>query len=110
MSLDASRDADGNGESMLDAVADDGHDDPEGRLLHHEVGSLVDGELHELSRREREVLTGRFGLYNHDVETLEALAERLSLTRERVRQIQQEALAKLKRHMARRGIDRDSVF
>jgi RNA polymerase nonessential primary-like sigma factor len=110
MSLDASRDADGNGESLLDAVADDGNEDPEGRLLHHEVGSLVDGELHELSRREREVLTGRFGLYNHEVETLEALAERLSLTRERVRQIQQEALAKLKRHMARRGIDRDSVF
>jgi len=109
-SLDASRDGDANGESLLDAVADDGHDDPEGRLLHHEVGLLVDDELHELSRREREVLTGRFGLYNREVETLEALADRLGLTRERVRQIQQEALVKLKRHMARRGIGRDSVF
>jgi RNA polymerase nonessential primary-like sigma factor len=109
-SLDASRDGDANGESLLDVVADDGHDDPEGRLLHHEVGLLVDDELHELSRREREVLTGRFGLYNREVETLEALADRLGLTRERVRQIQQEALVKLKRHMARRGIGRDSVF
>jgi RNA polymerase nonessential primary-like sigma factor len=71
---------------------------------------MLEGELLELSRREREVLTGRFGLYQREPETLEALAERLSLTRERVRQIQQEALAKLKRHMQRRGIDRDSVF
>jgi RNA polymerase nonessential primary-like sigma factor len=91
-------------------VAGDGHDDPEDQLLHHELGSLVEGELLELSKREREVLTGRFGLYNREPETLEALAERLGLTRERVRQIQQEALVKLKRHLQRRGIDRDSVF
>lgn len=108
-SLDASRDGEA-GESLLDGVADDGNDDPEGRLLHHELESLLEGELLELSRREREVLTGRFGLHNSEPETLEALAERLGLTRERVRQIQQEALLKLKRHMARRGIDRDSVF
>jgi RNA polymerase nonessential primary-like sigma factor len=38
------------------------------------------------------------------------LAERLSLTRERIRQIQQEALVKLKRRMARQGVDRDSLF
>jgi RNA polymerase nonessential primary-like sigma factor len=106
----AARDGDAAGESLLDGVADDGNDDPEGRLLHHELGSLLEGELLELSRREREVLTGRFGLHNSEPETLEALAERLGLTRERVRQIQQEALVKLKRHMARRGIDRDSVF
>jgi RNA polymerase nonessential primary-like sigma factor len=107
---DLARDGDMGGESLLDGVADDGNDDPEGRMLHHEIESLLEGELLELSRREREVLTGRYGLYNRESETLEALAERLGLTRERVRQIQQEALGKLKRHMARRGIDRDSVF
>jgi RNA polymerase nonessential primary-like sigma factor len=107
---DGARDGDATGESLLEGVADDGHDDPEGQLLHHELGSLVDSELLELSKREREVLTGRFGLYHREPETLEALAERLGLTRERVRQIQQEALTKLKRHMQRRGIDRDSVF
>jgi RNA polymerase nonessential primary-like sigma factor len=107
---DGARDGEASGESLLEGVADDGHDDPEGHLLHHELGSLVDSELLELSKREREVLTGRFGLYHREPETLEALAERLGLTRERVRQIQQEALVKLKRHMQRRGIDRDSVF
>lgn len=58
----------------------------------------------------REVLIGRYGLHNHEFETLEALAERLGLTRERVRQIQQEALGKLRRHLATRGIHRDSIF
>jgi RNA polymerase nonessential primary-like sigma factor len=109
-SLDAPREREGGGETLLDGVADDGHNDPEGRLLHQELESLLEGELLGLSQREREVLTGRFGLHNHESETLEALAARLSLTRERVRQIQHEALLKLKRHMARRGIYRDSVF
>jgi RNA polymerase nonessential primary-like sigma factor len=107
---DGMRDGDASGESLLEGVADDGRDDPEDHLLHHELGSLVESELLELSKREREVLTGRFGLYHREPETLEALAERLGLTRERVRQIQQEALSKLRRHMQRRGIDRDSVF
>jgi len=71
---------------------------------------LLDSELSALSHREREVLTGRFGLHDHEPETLEALAERMGLTRERIRQIQHEALHKLKRHMARHGISRDSVF
>jgi RNA polymerase nonessential primary-like sigma factor len=115
MSLDAPRDGSREGdahggESMLDSVAGDGHDDPAGRLLHHEIERVIDSELLELNRREREVLVGRYGLYRREPETLEALAERLELTRERVRQIQHEALAKLKRHLARRGIDRDSVF
>jgi RNA polymerase nonessential primary-like sigma factor len=107
---DALREGEAGAQSLLDGVSDDGHEDPEGLLLRHEVEGLLEGELLELSRREREVLTGRFGLHNREPETLEALAERLALTRERVRQIQQEALGKLRRHMARRGIDRDSVF
>ena len=60
--------------------------------------------LAELNEREREVLVGRYGLHGREPETLEALAEQLQLTRERVRQIQHEALVKLKRRMARRGV------
>jgi RNA polymerase nonessential primary-like sigma factor len=113
-SLDAPRDAlrggEPAGESLLDGVADDAAVDPLGHALHHEVALLLDSQLSTLNFREREVLTGRFGLHDHEPETLEALAERMGLTRERIRQIQQEALHKLKHHMARRGIDRDSVF
>ena len=113
-SLDAprgpGRDGDPEAESWLDGVADEGAVDPLGHTLHREVDLMLEHELLALNHREREVLTGRYGLHDHEPETLEALAERMGLTRERIRQIQQEALLKLKRHMARHGIDRDSVF
>ena len=113
-SLDAPRDTphEGNstGESLLDGVADEAAVDPMGHALHREVELLLDSELLALNHREREVLTGRYGLHDHEAQTLEALAVRMGLTRERIRQIQHEALLKLKCHLASHGIDRDSVF
>lgn len=108
-SLDAPIDRE-NSESMLDSVADEGASDPLSTTLNHEIDVLLQHGLDELNDREREVLSGRYGLRDREPETLEVLAERLGLTRERIRQIQQEALVKLKRRMARSGIDRDSIF
>ena len=102
--------AEGSSESVLDSVADDGATDPMSLTLSNEVERLLENGLDELNEREREVLAGRYGLHDREPETLEVLAERLGLTRERIRQIQQEALLKLKRRMLRHGIDRDSVF
>ncbi len=97
-------------ETVIDMVADEQATDPMGHTLHHELDALLQHGLDELSEREREVLSGRYGLHDREPETLEVLAERLGLTRERIRQIQQEALVKLKRRMARHGVDRDAVF
>lgn len=102
--------ADNGAESMLDSVADDGATDPMSLTLSNEVEQLLNNGLDELNEREREVLAGRYGLRDREPETLEVLAERLGLTRERIRQIQQEALLKLKRRMIRAGVDRDSIF
>ena len=99
-----------DGALLADSLADEGAPDPATLHLQHELEALLDSELSALNHREREVLTGRFGLHDHAHETLEALAERMGLTRERVRQIQQEALAKMKRQMARHGIHRDALF
>ncbi len=108
----------------LDAVAEHGHDDftlgdmlpadaaqdPSGVTQSHEVGRLIDSWIEVLSGREREILTGRFGLHDSDPETLETLSDRLGLTRERVRQIQNEALLKLRRQMARKGIGKEALL
>jgi RNA polymerase nonessential primary-like sigma factor len=102
--------SDAGSESMLDSVADDGASDPMSLTLSNEVDRLLEHGLDELNEREREVLAGRYGLRDREPETLEVLAERLGLTRERIRQIQQEALLKLKRRMIRAGVDRDSIF
>lgn len=108
-SLDAPLEADA-AESLLDSVVDDQAIDPVGLMLSREVEQLLAHGLAELNEREREVLAGRYGLHDREPETLEMLAARLSLTRERIRQIQQEALLKLKRRMVRQGVDRDSLF
>lgn len=110
-SLDSPVDRNGDGgESMLDLVADEQAVDPAGHRLSHELEDLLKSGLASLSDREREVLAGRYGLADREPETLDILAVRLGLTRERIRQIQIEALAKLKRNMMRQGISRDSIF
>jgi RNA polymerase nonessential primary-like sigma factor len=63
-----------------------------------------------LSPREHDILEGRFGLHDHDVETLEQLSQRLGLTRERVRQIQNESLVKLKKILGRQGLSKDALL
>jgi RNA polymerase nonessential primary-like sigma factor len=111
-SLDAAFDRhdDGGEHSLLDRIADDEAADPMALTLGVEAERLLEQGLEALDPREREVLAGRYGLGDHEAETLEVLALRLDVTRERVRQIQQEALLKLKRRMLRQGSDRNSFF
>lgn len=112
-SLDAPLDrasTEADAQTLLDAVADVESADPASLALGHEVATLLTHGLEALNGREREVLVGRYGLGVREPETLEVLAARLKLTRERVRQIQQEALAKLRRSMARNGVDKQAIF
>jgi RNA polymerase nonessential primary-like sigma factor len=109
-SLDAAVDRTDEEHTLADFMADELAVDPTGVMQNREVERLVTGWIDTLSQREREVLEGRFGLHQREPETLEVLSDRLGLTRERVRQIQNEALSKLKRQMARSGIDREALF
>jgi RNA polymerase nonessential primary-like sigma factor len=109
-SLDAAVERGDEEHTLGDFMADELAIDPTGVTQDREVERLVSGWVDTLSQREREVLEGRFGLHQREPETLEILSDRLGLTRERVRQIQNEALSKLKRHMTRSGIDRESLF
>ena len=66
--------------------------------------------LGQLNDKQRTVIEQRFGLNGHEACTLEELAERLGVTRERVRQIQIEALAQLRRVLKRRGFSKDVLL
>jgi RNA polymerase nonessential primary-like sigma factor len=111
-SLDASRGAsdDESSATMADNLTADEANAPSDITQAHEVQALLDNWISVLSPREKEVLDGRFGLHEHDEETLDVLSIRLGLTRERVRQIQNEALTKLKRSMQKSGAERDALL
>jgi RNA polymerase nonessential primary-like sigma factor len=108
-SLDAPLDNDPQS-SLMDMLPGEPDDSPDARAEQHEMTALVRDWLTKLPDKQRLVIMRRFGLDNDDPATLETLAEEMGVTRERVRQIQQEALIKLKRAMAARGVVRDSLL
>jgi len=110
-SLDVPLDRQGEAhETQLDHLSDAEGADPMLIRLGHEAQHYLGVALAELGEREREVLEARFGLFAREPETLDTLAVRLHLTRERIRQIQVEALQKLKRSLLRHGVSPDVLF
>jgi len=110
-SLDAGTERGDDSFTLADTVATaDDSADPTGVTHTHEVERLLEGWIEALNEREREVLAGRYGLHEREPETLEVLSLRLGLTRERVRQIQNEALVKIRRQLSRSGVDRDALL
>ena len=108
-SLDAPLDRDGGG-SIGDSLADEDALSPELVLHNSEVEEWVQMWLAELNERQRTVIERRYGLNDRDVATLEELAREIGVTRERVRQIQAEALEKLRQRLKRRGLNRDALL
>ncbi len=96
--------------SVGESIADDLSAGPEAQLQSHEVESLVRTWLEQLNDKQRTVIERRFGLSGQEVATLEQLAAQLGLTRERVRQIQLEALSALRRLLRRRGLSKDVLL
>jgi len=96
--------------SIGESLADDAAETPEMQIHTAEVEHLVTEWIGMLSDKQRQVIEYRYGLNGCEVATLEELAERLSLTRERVRQIQIEALAQLRRILKRHGVSKDVLL
>jgi RNA polymerase primary sigma factor len=83
------------GWSLGEMVMDERMRTPEDEMLEHDVLKRVREMMHELAEREAIVLKMRFGLEDFEPHTLKEIGEKLGLTRERVRQIETEALKKL---------------
>ncbi|AME24845.1 RNA polymerase sigma factor RpoS [Burkholderia sp. PAMC 28687] len=108
-SLDAPLDLD-PASSLLDLLSDDASQSPDSEVQHRELETLTKLWLSRLSDKHRHVIERRFGLNHIEPATLEELADEMGLTRERVRQIQQEALVRLKRFFASNGVRKDAVL
>ncbi|MCB1886881.1 MAG: RNA polymerase sigma factor RpoS [Rhodocyclaceae bacterium] len=108
-SLDAPLDIDPS-LSIGESLADDHLETLDQQVQTNEVESLVGEWLELLSDKQRFVIRHRYGFDESEVKTLEELAEQLGLTRERVRQIQLEALGQLRRILKRHGMSRDALL
>ncbi len=95
---------------LQETVADDKQLDPSSVLQREEVQACLNDWLAMLNDKQRQVVEQRFGLNGDDVATLEEVGERIGVTRERVRQIQVEALKKLRKILEKEGVSGDQLL
>ncbi len=108
-SLDAPLDVDPSS-TLADLLMDSASEVPEATASRHELEGRVHGWLDRLDERHRQVIERRFALDGQATATLDELAVELGLTRERVRQMQLEALKQLRQALAAEHVGRDAVL
>jgi RNA polymerase nonessential primary-like sigma factor len=96
--------------SMLETIADENMVDPSEHVAARDLSSKLERLLSQLSEKQRDVLVRRFGLHGRATGTLEEVGAEIGLTRERVRQIQVEALARLRSSLEAEGLDGSEIF
>lgn len=94
-SLDSAIDDD-NSSSLSDILSDETGVDPYSAAFTTTMKDLLDCVMHDLSERETTILKLRYGLSGESTHTLEETGNALGITRERVRQIQERTLEKLR--------------
>ena len=96
--------------SVVENVTGDKVTDPSELLQNSNLHGNLTGWLTELSEKQREVVARRFGLLGYEMSTLEEVGLEIGLTRERVRQIQVEALKRLRSIMEKEGLSLETIF
>jgi RNA polymerase nonessential primary-like sigma factor len=95
---------------LLDAIPDDGKSDPSRLLQDQDLHTVVENWLSLLTEKQREVVQRRFGLNGYEKATLEEVGNEIGVTRERVRQIQMDALRRLRRILEKEGLSEEALF
>lgn len=95
---------------LLDTLSNAQPDDPAHSCNREEVEDRIMHWLSILSPKQREVVVRRFGLMGHEVTTLDQTGKEIGLTRERVRQIQSEALKRLRGLIEGLGNDKETLL
>ncbi|MGB5604909.1 MAG: RNA polymerase sigma factor RpoS [Gammaproteobacteria bacterium] len=98
------------GKTLLDTIPDEHSLDPTDALQEEEIHTNLEECLSQLTDKQRAVVERRFGLHGHSVSTLEEVGQEIGVTRERVRQIQMDALKKLKKILEHEGFSVDALL
>lgn len=96
--------------SLLHLLEDENCVDPSESTQRENLASSIDNWICTLNSRHREVVLRRFGLRGYDSQTLQQIGDAMGLTRERVRQIQIDALERLRTILERNGLSRELLF
>lgn len=100
----------GGDTSLMEFVASETIERPDAETFKQDTRSALSRWLNQLEGKQQAVLVRRFGLNGHDDSTLEQIGEELDITRERVRQIQLQALKRLRRIMEMEGGSREVLL
>ena len=95
---------------LVDLLPDETAEDPAEHLHAQDMQTHLHDWLSRLNPKQREVVERRFGIHGHEPATLEQVARELGVTRERVRQIQIDALRRLRVLLAREGFSLDAFL
>ncbi|WP_154114822.1 RNA polymerase sigma factor RpoS [Vibrio cincinnatiensis] len=96
--------------ALLDILPDANNSDPEFSIQDDDIRDSLVNWLDELNPKQKEVLARRFGLLGYEPSTLEEVGREISLTRERVRQIQVEGLRRLREILLKQGLNMEALF
>ena len=99
-----------NEKSFVDTIPDYKTNSPERVTGDDNLVDKLKGLLEQLPEKQREVVVRRFGLLNHQQETLDQVGREVGLTRERVRQIQIDALRRLNDMLKKNGLSSEVIF
>jgi RNA polymerase nonessential primary-like sigma factor len=99
-----------NEKSLIETISAEGASSPERQIEGENLSEVLNKWLMQLPDKQREVLVRRFGLLHHQEETLEQVGREIGLTRERVRQIQVDALRRLRDVLRKHGLNGDVLF
>ena len=90
--------------TLEDVLSDDGKGNPHDVFLRSENAQVLQQSLMNLSDRDRKILTLRFGLLDNEPKTLGEVADRMGLSRERVRQLEERAIEQLRIDAQKAGL------
>lgn len=96
--------------TLIDAIPDENNPDPSDLLQDADVLANLELWVAQLSEKQRAVVERRFGLHGYKISTLEEVGTEIGVTRERVRQIQMDALKRLREILESEGFSSDTLF
>ena len=96
--------------TLVETISDDNVPGPTEIIQEENLHDAIEEWLHMLPEKQQLVLERRFGLHGYERATLEEVGDEIGVTRERVRQIQVDALKRLRQILARQGYSEDTLI